>query len=1005
LCYSFNQMRKYKNSGSVLFLFTAVSVAVLSVILTFLPTPKAMAASSEATAWCKTAKVAELSKCENAYDDGKAGKKIDDVCPPISRLGRNPSCQAGFDEGAKHKPPAPSSTVTSATQAAKDACKDYGPSGTKPNHSQALFEDCLAGYAGGADGKDLDDACKKSDYTIPSDSYNACKGGYSAGKASTGDDTSDCVVEGSTTFEWILCPITTALGKSAEAMNGFVENQLNFSSKDFLPESGSNDGVYKAWSIVKNLVTSVLIILLLVMVISQAVGTGVFEAYTIKKVLPRLLIAVVAMQISWELCKFAVDIANDLGNGVANLITAPFGGADNMDLSSLLGRLSGALALGANVGLAAALTVSAVLAISNPAGAALIAFSVIMAVLVALATILFRNVIIIACVMLSPLAILLWVLPMKGLQSYWNLWRDNFTKALLLFPLMAAVIYTGRVFAWIVSGLQGPGFIDLIMVLVGFFGPYFLLPSMFKRGGSLLSSGYDAINKGSTTLGKKPKEYLGARKEEYGKLRKQQSQRRVSEGNPTWWRGDKFRSGQWDPAYKLGSSGRLLGEAHMAHYEAAGASAIEEENKQFESSIEAREKGLNERAGREYWFKKQGGGETREEGEAELDRNNNPIRARLRLSGDKDDLVQAIAKGDNSVKFKMVDGRELTIEEMFPHVGAEHQEAALGRMAALGGNPNLTALNDEVMDMMDKPNDPEVQRRLNRFLGRTAGSMFAKMPHWYKGVNGAANGLSPEALSAVSGASMNEMLSSLESKARAGDKESSKDLSTLLRTWGEAVKNPNIAGRIDKSSVQRLSEFLNPSRLNANLESKLVVNAGDAAIQQDTHNVIATLRGRVTPTGDIRAASTQQEQQGQAGAGGNEQEGSPANGGGVGARSSAPGTHPQNQGGAAQGGGGAPGAGGGTYTGPREGAGEAASGLGKSQVREAFIEAIEQTGLGQQHSTPGEINIPHGPGQVISPTINVQGPNIPTQGTTESGLHIPQERRTRPQEPPENPQE
>jgi hypothetical protein len=116
-----------------------------------------------------------------------------------------------------------------------------------------------------------------------------------------------------------------------------------------------------------------------------------------------------------------------------------------------------------------------------------------MAVLVGLATILFRNIIIIACVMFSPLALLLWVAPGQSMRGYWKTYSDNFTKALLLFPLMIAIIYGGRIFAWIAGDLGAPGFLDLIMVLVGFFGPYFILPKAFQWGGSWMKAGANAI--------------------------------------------------------------------------------------------------------------------------------------------------------------------------------------------------------------------------------------------------------------------------------------------------------------------------------------------------------------------------------------------------------------------------------------------------------------------------------------------------------------------------------
>jgi hypothetical protein len=865
---------------------------------------------------------------------------------------------------------------TSDPTGAKDACKDYGPNGTKPNHSQALNEACIAGFEGAVSGKSQDETCK--DYR--GDSLEACKAGFSAGNTNNDDDTSACVTNGGTGAEWLFCPLTLALGKSADKMNAFIENQLRFSTNQFLPDSGSNAGVYKAWTIIKNLASSILIIVLLIMVFAQAIGNGLFEAYTIRKILPRLVFAVIAMQLSWELCIFFINVANHLGDGLAQLITAPFGGVGNLDLDSILNHLSNFWAGAANVGLGAALVAAGFIAISNPAGAILVAFTVILSVVVALATILFRNIIIIACVMLAPLALILWVIPSSAMKKYWNLWSDNFTRALLLFPVMVGIIYTGRIFAWIVGGLDGPGFIDFIMVLVGFFGPYYMLPQSFKWGGSIMSQGYGAISKGGNALGKKPKEYLSARKEEYAKERKRQSQERVSEGHPSFIKGDHFRSGKWDPLYGVGGrTGSRLREARLAAYEAGGASSFEEENKQFEQAIEAREKGLNERA-RKQWVKK-GGGVTEIYDEAEKDKEGN---TKLVMSGDKDDLVQAISKKDNSIKFRMVDGNELTIDQMFGEVKDEHVEAALGRMASLGGNPNLTALNSEVTGMMGKideaerkgtANSPEIQemnRRLNRFLGRSAGTMFGKMPHWYKGAAGAAEGLSPDQLAGVSGAAMESMITTLEKDAKSSNEKTRKDasgaLAGLARTWGEAVDNPNTFGRIDAKSREHMGKFL--ARIDP-LKDSIAMSSKDVNVQNDTRAVLTKLQHSITPQGTLRtqaSASQTTEQQGAPAAGGTttQPEGTPPTPTGAAGQQGSPAGQPQGSG--------APGTGGtgNVYTPPQQ-----TQAFDYERNAQAIARALDESGA---------LKIPHGnapqaqaPGQVI----------LPTAGKTESGLDLP----------------
>jgi hypothetical protein len=365
------------------------------------------------------------------------------------------ACIAGYDAGSNGK-----------TEA--EACDGYGASGSKPHHSKEFGDACVVGYK-------------------------------AAASTTSGDDTSACIANSHTSLEWILCPVITALSDATEAINNFVENQLRFDVGSFLPENGENAGAYKAWSVLRDLATSVLVIILLVMIFSQAAGSGLFEAYTIRKILPRLVIAVIAIQVSWELCRFAIDLTNSLGDGLAQIMAAPFGGRGNLDLSSLLNHLGGAAAGIASAASLGAIVVSvAFLGPILAPGALLVAFSIFMSVLIGLASVLFRNIEIVACVIFMPIALILWIIPNQSMKKYWNLWSDNFTKALLLFPIMIAIIYAGRIFAYIAGdtagGATNVGFLNFIMIFVGFFAPYAILPKAFKWGGSLMSSGANAIS-------------------------------------------------------------------------------------------------------------------------------------------------------------------------------------------------------------------------------------------------------------------------------------------------------------------------------------------------------------------------------------------------------------------------------------------------------------------------------------------------------------------------------
>src|SRR6185436_18488033 len=73
------------------------------------------------------------------------------------------------------------------------------------------------------------------------------------------------------------------------------------------------------------------VIVMLVVVISQAIGIGPFDAYTIRRLLPRILIAAILTTLSWFLCKLFINFTNDLGMGIKGLLYAPFGGAANVE--------------------------------------------------------------------------------------------------------------------------------------------------------------------------------------------------------------------------------------------------------------------------------------------------------------------------------------------------------------------------------------------------------------------------------------------------------------------------------------------------------------------------------------------------------------------------------------------------------------------------------------------------------------------------------------------------
>ena len=292
---------------------------------------------------------------------------------------------------------------------------------------------------------------------------------------------------GSSSLSWLMCPVMTAASDFTDKMTNTFESQLSFSVSQDVRNNDGQAKVKNSWTLIKNLASSLVVIIILIMIISQAIGQGPFDAYTIRKMLPRLVIAVIIMQISWPLFTWVVDVFDHIGTGLAGILYAPFGGKQNLDLGSLMtnAQISNGQAVAINwVGLLLILPI-----LGSAALPALMSFAVVaaMALLVALITLIFRKILIIMALILAPIALLAWILP--GTQKYWKLWQDNFIKALAMYPLAVAIIAGGRIFAYVVGTQDNGGgkFFSLLLVLVGFFGPLFILPKTFKWGGGIMS--------------------------------------------------------------------------------------------------------------------------------------------------------------------------------------------------------------------------------------------------------------------------------------------------------------------------------------------------------------------------------------------------------------------------------------------------------------------------------------------------------------------------------------
>lgn len=214
-----------------------------------------------------------------------------------------------------------------------------------------------------------------------------------------------------------------------------------------------------------------------------------FDAYTLRKIAPRLLLAVIGVNLSIYLCVAAVDIATVAGHGIGQLIRGPFDVAGVLD-SPKIDQGAGNIAVGAS---AILLLLVAVPAFKGGALATLffLMLPVFVLILSILITLVLRQALVVLLTMVAPVAIVLSVLP--GTEKYFKQWWDLFVKTLVVYPLIAALfavsdVLTAISFAASNQGGNTTGAVDVISGVMFAFMPLVMIPFAFRFAGGALGA-------------------------------------------------------------------------------------------------------------------------------------------------------------------------------------------------------------------------------------------------------------------------------------------------------------------------------------------------------------------------------------------------------------------------------------------------------------------------------------------------------------------------------------
>lgn len=318
--------------------------------------------------------------------------------------------------------------------------------------------------------------------------------------ASTSNSSSDATcMNGDNSLLWILCPILEGIAKASQtAYENYIAPALQI-NPDLIGDQTSsvNTATYDAWDKFRTMANIIFTIMILVVIFSQLTGYGI-DNYGIKKLLPKLIIAAVLINLSFLICQLAVDLSNILGSGLNNLMNSMGNGLSMPTGVSVNGTsvgvgFGGVILVGVVI-LVAIVAISGNIAFLLPLLAAAISMAVAIFFLFVLLAV--RQVGVIVLVVLSPIAFVCYMLP--NAKKLFDKWLKAFEGLLLLYPICGLVVGGGNFVSKLILHTNAGGNADFFMSLISMIAciaPVFFIPVLLK--GSFAAMG----NIGATISG------------------------------------------------------------------------------------------------------------------------------------------------------------------------------------------------------------------------------------------------------------------------------------------------------------------------------------------------------------------------------------------------------------------------------------------------------------------------------------------------------------------------
>lgn len=344
------------------------------------------------------------------------------------------ACKKAIEEGASGN----GKKVTNAQEWVLLRCEAYGTrgvsisdgySGATKNSKECQEESIKQGFSK----KDSVATDKEVTKDTSKSSSDNKPGEGDKDKDKDNKDKNSCAIEW---IGWIVCPIVRGSTGVVVGLYNFMQaNFLNIKSDQLFSNSGKGQEAFKHWVTFRDIANIFFVIMIAIIIFSQVTGVGISN-YGIKKMLPKIIIYAILVNISWYIVVIAIDISNIVGSTLFKWLSNDgnwnFSSDVQKETSPVEGILTGTAATGALI--AAGVTAALV------GGATILLFivSAALAVVMTVFILMIREAAVIVLVVTSPLAFVAGLLP--NTEGVFKKWIKLTKNMLMIYPICSLIV-------------------------------------------------------------------------------------------------------------------------------------------------------------------------------------------------------------------------------------------------------------------------------------------------------------------------------------------------------------------------------------------------------------------------------------------------------------------------------------------------------------------------------------------------------------------------------------